>query len=136
MKILSYLIVVFLAPAIILLSFRLLVFNHNYYQKEFENLGVYEVIEKNTAIQESQKLIDYFCCNGQLDLEFFTQREILHHKIFPNDLWRLPPESNLLKLFPPQFFQDFANRIVLQSLLMLVIIYLLSVFLSRRIANQ
>ncbi|MBI3282482.1 DUF1461 domain-containing protein [Candidatus Curtissbacteria bacterium] len=203
MRTLSYLIIFFLAPAIILLNFRLLVTNHNYYQKEFEKLGVYNTVDKNTAVVQSERLVKYLCCNGHLDPEFFTKREVLHladvksrvlaattmlflnlglviliatillakkkrqillwvlktgslvgilailtlsassfinfdflflkfHLIsFTNDLWLLPPESNLIKLFPQQFFQDSANRIATRSVIMLGIIYLLSILIEK-----
>lgn len=205
MRIISYLIIVFLTPAIILLNFRLLVTNQNFYQKEFEKLGVYDALEKNTAITQSKQLIEYLCCRrGQLDPEFFTQREVLHLKdvkglitsaqillflnisiiiiisaallfkkkqkilisalktgsivgtlaililsssslinfdflflkfhliSFTNDLWLLPPESNLIKLFPQKFFQDFANQIALRSTVMLVSIFLISYLLGAK----
>lgn len=46
-----------------------------------------------------------------------------HQVAFNNDLWQFPPQSNLIKLFPQQFFADFANAVglltVLESLLLL-----------------
>jgi len=200
---LSYLIIIFLAPAIILLNFRLLVFNEKFYQNLQSNSGVPSQIDSQLANYQTKKLIKFLCCNQTLDGVFFTQREIAHmqdvkkliklaniqlalysglmipisfyllyksrrkllfaafkggsavglitiaalsitsflnfdflflnfHLIsFQNDLWMLPAGSNLLTLFPQQFFVDFANRIAYQSLLMLGIIYLLSSLLSR-----
>lgn len=204
MKALSYLIIIFLTPTIILLNFRLLVGSHNYYQKEFAKLKVYHQIEKNTANMQSKSLIDYLLGDGQIDKEFFTKREVLHladvknlinqaqilliinfgliaaisstllikkkkkilsaalsagsatgigailalavssavnfnflftnfHFIsFHNDLWLLPPESNLIKLFPQEFFRDAANRIALQSLLMLLGTYIFAKYLLKK----
>lgn len=204
MKIASWLIVIFLAPAIILLNFRILLTNYNFYQKEFEKLGVYSNIEKNIATAATKLIINYLCCNGRLDPQFFTQREILHMRdvkaltkltnllllanlgliaaiaitlllknnqkgllsafkigsavgigailvlsvsslinfdflfikfhlfSFTNDLWLLSPESNLIKLFPQKFFQDFANRIATQSMMTLILIFAISHLLSKK----
>lgn len=203
MKAIRYLIIIFLAPTIILLNFRLLVFNYHYYQKEFAKLGVYNRFEKNVADAQSKKLIDYLCCQNGIDSEFFTQREILHLKdvkglirlaniqlfinlslvilvssllilgkkkellssalkfgsiigiisiialtaiatinfnilftnfhliSFRNNLWLLPEDANLIKLFPQEFFRDFANRVVLQSMAMLAIIFLVSSLVNK-----
>ena len=205
MTVASYLIICFLAPTIVLLNFRLLATSDNFYQKEFAQLGVYNVLEKNTARVQSKNLIDYLCCSGKLDTEFFTERERLHltdvkalikqaqllllinlvlvitislalllkkkqealfsaiktgaivgigaifilavsslinfdflfvkfHLIsFSNDLWLLPPESNLIKLFPQRFFQDLANRVAAQSIMMLILVFVVANWLSRKL---
>jgi integral membrane protein (TIGR01906 family) len=79
-KAISLLIIVFLAPVIVLLNFRLLVFNKNFYETEFEKLTVYSRLEPGLAKAQTVKLLDYFCCNGELNEDFFTQREIIHLK--------------------------------------------------------
>lgn len=61
---------------------------------------------------------------ANFDILFFK----FHQISFTNDLWLLPLDTNLIKLFPQQFFQDAANRIALQSLAMLVIVFLISTF--------
>src|SRR3989344_6263207 len=44
---------------------------------------------------------------------FFLQ---FHFLAFDNDFWQLPESANLIKLFPQQFFVNFANRIAIQTL--------------------
>ncbi|MCR4277779.1 MAG: DUF1461 domain-containing protein [Candidatus Curtissbacteria bacterium] len=53
---------------------------------------------------------------SQIDFDFLFLK--FHVISFDNDLWVLPENANLIQLFPQQFFADFANRIVLQTLAM------------------
>lgn len=46
-----------------------------------------------------------------------------HFLAFNNDLWQLSEDSNLIKLFPQQFFVNFANRIAIQTLLTSLVIF-------------
>ena len=79
MRVISYLIFIFFTPALILLNFNFLVFNHGFYKGQFEKLGVYETFgSKEIVDDQSKKLIGYLCCGKELDQDFFTQREILH----------------------------------------------------------
>lgn len=204
MRIMSYLILIFLTPTLILLNFRLLVFNHSFYKSEFTKLNVYQQFQsKDIVNHKSEQLIKYLCCGESLSSSFYTNREKLHlidvknliylvniqfifqlisvliisavlfikkkinlilqsfklasfitiisiillwsisklnfdqlffkfHLIsFKNDYWLLPKEANLIKLFPAQFFADFANRIALQTLIMATVILVISVILNR-----
>lgn len=203
MRVISYLIIIFLAPALILLNFSILVFNYRFYQSEFAKLGVYRQFPKEIVDTQARDLIDYLCCQGALDQNFFTQKEKLHladvkslirlvnlqfiftaaviiacctalfiskkinlllfglrwgstallvsvislwlaaifnfdlfftkfHLLsFKNDLWLLPPESNLIKLFPQAFFADFANRIAYQT-----IVFSISILITSMIINS
>lgn len=204
MKTISYLIFIFFAPALILLNFNFLIFNHGFYKTQFKKLRVYETFESREIVDnQSDKLIGYLCCGKELDRDFFGDRErqhladvkkiitlnqavavllsglvlagliflILkknekefaktvagasaitvlsvfflwlsaflnfdwiflqfHYLSFDNDLWQLPESSNLIKLFPQQFFVNFANRIAIQTLIISVILILVSLYLVR-----
>lgn len=190
MKAISYVIFIFFTPALILLNFNFLIFNHAFYKSQFAKLDVYKTFDAKEIVDyQSKNLIDFLCCGKELDRGFFTERERLHladvRKIislnqfmavlltafvligflililkkdekelaktlmissaiaffaiiflwlsallnfdalfvkfhflaFDNDLWQLPESSNLIKLFPAQFFANFANRIAIQTLL-------------------
>ncbi len=54
-----------------------------------------------------------------------------HEIVFDNDLWQMPQEANLIKLFPMMFFVDFANRIAFQSIGMAIFIFLVSRLMIR-----
>lgn len=196
MSAISYIIFIFFTPALILLNFNFLVFNHGFYKNQFAKLNVYETFgSKEVVDSESKALIGYLCCGKELDRDFFGERERLHlldvKKIiilnqvasvlvvglvlagllililkkderefakavmgasaitvfaviflwlsslfnfdwfflkfhflaFDNDLWQLPESANLIKLFPQQFFVNFANRIAIQTLLVSVVIF-------------
>ena len=55
-----------------------------------------------------------------------------HQLTFSNNYWLLSKEANLIKLFPPQFFVDFANQIALQTITMAAIILIFSHLLTKR----
>ncbi len=205
MGIIHYLIIILLTPILLLLNFRLLVFNQNFYKMEFAKLGVYESFASSEVVNfEARQLINFYCCDGELSSTFYSQREILHlidvknliklvnlylyvliwaaltcliyviHKkefkfsahnlniaslitivsiitlwlfsklnfdsifvnfhqlTFSNNYWLLPKEANLIKLFPPQFFVDFANQVALQTITMAAIILIISHLLTKR----
>jgi len=205
MRVISYLIFIFFAPALILFNFNFLVFNHGFYKTQFGKLKVYETFGSNEIVDsESQRLIGFLCCGEELDRDFFTERERLHlsdvKKIitlnqvasvllialilagflililkknekefaktvmgasaitvfaviflwlsalfnfdwfflkfhflaFDNDLWQLPENANLIKLFPQQFFVNFANRIAIQTLAISVGLFLASFYFLKR----
>ena len=202
MKALSYLLAILLVPAVILLSFRLLIFNKPFYLQQFEKVGTYQKLDKNVADFQTNNLINYMCCTENIDTNFYNQTEIAHLKdvkvlvrlannhlnlhivfltviasilifrkrfdllafgthlastvgiaaililaissllnfpflfekfhviSFNNDLWLLPADANLIKLFPQQFFQNFANRIALQAIAIFLILILISRFIK------
>ena len=210
MRIVSYLIFIFFAPALILINFNFLVFNHGFYKSQFEKLNVYETFgSKEVVDNQSKTLIGYLCCGKELDEHFFGERERLHlldvrkiitfiqvasvllvglilagflilvlkkdekelaktvmgasaitifaliflwlssylnfewfflkfhYLTFDNDLWQLPENSNLIKLFPQQFFVNFANRIAIQTLIISAGLFLASsYFLKRHVSKK
>src|SRR3990167_6771951 len=204
MKAISYVIFIFFTPALILLNFNFLIFNHSFYKSQFAKLNVYQTFgSKEVVDNQSKDLIGYLCCGTELDQVFFGERErrhledvrklitlnqvvtvllvglvlggflivILksgekvfaktfmgasaittfalvflwlsavlnfdwfflqfHYLTFDNDLWQLPEGANLIKLFPQQFFLNFANRIAIQTLIISVILILVSLYLVR-----
>jgi len=205
MKTISYIIFIFFTPALLLLNFNFLIFNHSFYKAQFAKLGVYETFgSKQVVDSQSERLIGYLCCGKDLDEGFFGERERLHlsdvRKIiilnqvmtvlltglvlagllalilktnekefakailgasaiaaaaviflwisalvgfdfvflqfhfvaFDNDFWQLPPESNLIKLFPQRFFVNFANRVAIQTLVISIGIFLSTYYLVKR----
>jgi len=207
--IIHYLIIILLTPILLLLNFRLLVFNQNFYKMEFAKLGVYENFDSREVVNfEAKELINFYCCDSQLSPTFYSQREILHlmdvknlinlvnlylyvliwsaltclvyviHKkafkfsahnlnvaalitiisiislwffsklnfdsifvnfhqlTFSNNYWLLPKEANLIKLFPPQFFVDFANQVALQTITMAAIILIISEVFKKKYAAK
>ncbi|KKR54635.1 MAG: hypothetical protein UT92_C0015G0004, partial [Candidatus Curtissbacteria bacterium GW2011_GWA1_40_24] len=55
-----------------------------------------------------------------------------HFLAFDNDLWQLPESANLIKLFPQQFFVNFANRIAIQTLAISAVFLLASYYFVKR----
>ena len=53
-----------------------------------------------------------------LTLAFDQAFFIFHKLLFSNDLWLLPAESTLIRLFPKEFFIDFAKRLGLNTMIM------------------
>lgn len=62
--------------------------------------------------------------------------ERLHLISFKNDLWQLPPEASLIKMFPQQFFVDFANRLALQTVVLSVLILIISLLMEKKIVAK
>lgn len=56
----------------------------------------------------------------------FDQAFFIFHKIlFRNDLWLLPAESTLIRLFPQEFFMDFAKKLGLNTMLMSLLLIMI-----------
>ena len=55
-----------------------------------------------------------------------------HYLAFDNDLWQLPESANLIKLFPQQFFVNFANRIAIHTLIISAGLFLASAYFLKR----
>ncbi len=76
---------IILIPIIILLlNFRLYVFNTDYYHKEFARHGVYKMFNNGELENSLDDLFDYFKGKGELNKEFFNSKEILHLKDVKN----------------------------------------------------
>lgn len=74
-RILKYFLIAFLALFLILLPFRILVFNHTYYDLELEKLGVSrDVNNSQIVLNETIQLLKY----GEPPVEEYGQRENLH----------------------------------------------------------
>jgi len=79
MKAISYIIFIFFTPALILLNFNFLIFNHAFYKAQFAKLNVYETFGSKVVVDsQSKDLIGYLCCGKELDSDFFGERERLH----------------------------------------------------------
>ncbi len=60
-----------------------------------------------------------------LTLAFDQAFFIFHKLLFRNDLWLLPAESTLIRLFPQEFFIDFAKRLGLNTTIMSFLLILI-----------
>ncbi len=58
-----------------------------------------------------------------------------HQALFTNNLWLFPPDDNLIKLFPEQFFVEFANQLAVNILLSSSIIAATS-FVLKKLARS
>ncbi len=63
-----------------------------------------------------------------LNFTFSYSFTLFHKLLFTNGLWLLPADSNLLKLFPTQFFIDFTKRLGLYTILISAIVALTGKF--------
>ncbi|MBI4037670.1 DUF1461 domain-containing protein, partial [Candidatus Curtissbacteria bacterium] len=61
---------------------------------------------------------------------------IFHKKVFSNDLWLFPPDDNLVKLFPTQFFVFFANRLAIQIILTSLVISILTFLVRKKLYDS
>lgn len=59
-----------------------------------------------------------------------------HYILFSNDLWQLSAQSNLIKLFPEQFFVDFANRLGSMILISSLLIFIITYFWEKKLATK
>lgn len=63
---------------VLLFNFRLIVFDSDFYSEEFEKLGVYESFPRQIALENTKELLDYLDSNGELEGDFFNDREKDH----------------------------------------------------------
>ena len=56
-----------------------------------------------------------------------------HFLAFDNDLWQLLESSNLIKLFPQQFFVNFADRIAIQTMLISSAIFFVALIINYKL---
>jgi len=54
-----------------------------------------------------------------------------HELSFSNNYWLLPRDSNLIKIFPAQFFVDFANQVALQTFTMAALILIITQLITK-----
>src|SRR3989344_4537907 len=68
-----------------------------------------------------------------IDFVNFDQAFLQFHFLaFDNDFWQLPESANLIKLFPQQFFVNFANRIAIHTLIISAGLFLASAYFLKR----
>jgi len=58
-----------------------------------------------------------------------------HQVAFTNDFWQFGPDDNLIKLFPIEFFVEFANRLAVNIALTSVVVTLVSVAVLKRLSR-
>lgn len=57
-----------------------------------------------------------------LTVAFEQAFTIFHKMLFSNNLWMLPADSTLIRLFPQEFFMDFAKRAGLNSMIISILL--------------
>ena len=55
----------------------------------------------------------------------------IHKVLFTNNLWLFPPDDTLIKLFPQEFFIEFANRLAFNIILTSLVLLLLSIVILK-----
>ena len=73
-------IIVFVPLIIILLGFRIIVYNQSFYEKEFQKNNVYETFPEQTVDIEVGNLFNYLINDKKLDTTFFNEKEKSHLK--------------------------------------------------------
>src|SRR3989344_3528071 len=63
---------------VVLLNFRIYVFNTEYYEEEFRKLGVYNTFPKEEANEQLNHLINYLKTDQPLTSTFFNEKEKKH----------------------------------------------------------
>jgi len=76
----NLLIIVFVPLIIILLGFRIIVYNQSFYEKEFQKNNVYETFPEQTVDIEVGNLFNYLINDKKLDTTFFNEKEKSHLK--------------------------------------------------------
>ncbi len=189
-------------PVVIILSFlNILIYDSDFYAKEFEKLDVYEAYEKEFVEEKKEELWSYLRGDSDLEGEFFSDRDkahmkdvknilikenficfvllsltialiiiifitkedafrelsiifmsssgivmlisvfsfvfqelfesafvILHWILFNNDLWLLDSnKDNLVNLFPEMFFRDYIAKVLINSFIFSVCLFLVGI---------
>ena len=76
----NLMIIVFVPLIIILLGFRIIVYNQSFYEKEFQKNNVYETFPEQTVDIEVGNLFNYLINDKKLDTTFFNEKEKSHLK--------------------------------------------------------
>ena len=141
MKKFNILIVAIIPLLIILLGFRLLVFDYNFYDKEFKKNNIYDNFSENLVRAEVNNLFNYFTNDQELETDFFNEIEKIHLSDVKNLINSVINLLMLLVIIVIGFFiyyfkakklKIFLNSIFLGSLLNLffIIISLILVLLN------
>lgn len=99
------------------------------YKKQFYQLVNSLIVSSIITILTIAVL--YISAQINFDISF----NLLHKIIFNNNLWLFAQNDNLLKLFPPQFFIEFANQIAGRTLITSVIIMVASMILKSKLLD-
>lgn len=67
---------------------------------------------------------------------FTSAFEKFHRIFFTNNLWLFPPDDNLIKFFPEQFFITFFNGLALRITIISGIIAISTYFLGRKLVTK
>ena len=78
MKWIAYALILLLPAAIILASFRIVVFDKEFYTREYEKYSIYNELDKELVDENTDKLIGYLSGNNGLDTSFFNEKEKMH----------------------------------------------------------
>jgi len=112
---------------ILILSWLTLIFIISFltYKKQYKFLGKF-------LTQSSLLTLALIVTLTLMTLLNFEQAFIKFHEIlFTNNLWLLPPTSELLQLFPTTFFINFTKRILLTTTLISIALLGLGYYLKR-----
>ena len=63
---------------ILLLNFRFYVYNLDFYEHEFQKLGVYDTIDRDIALVQTKNLFNFFKTGEFSDVTYFNEKEMLH----------------------------------------------------------
>jgi len=96
----------------------------------------YQFSAKNLNLAALITIISIISLTLLTKLKFESVFLSFHKITFDNNYYLLPKESNLIKLFPPQFFQDFANQVALQTLTMAAVVLIITHTISRNNATK
>ena len=55
-----------------------MIHNLNYYDRKYEQYNIYEIFQKDVAINSTKNILGFFENNNELDSEFFKPNEISH----------------------------------------------------------
>lgn len=69
-------------------------------------------------------------------LHFDSMFMSFHKLTFDNNYWLLSSDANLIKLFPPQFFVDFANQVAIQTVTMAALVLIITHAISSKNASK
>lgn len=101
-----------------------------YFKKKFQ------ILARSYSIASAVTLMSILVLWLSTKINFNATFVVFHQVSFKNDLWILSKESNLIKLFPQQFFADFANQVALQTIIMSTLILGISLFVSKKYVSK
>lgn len=76
-------------------------------------------------------LLTVFFIGSASALDFLGAFDVFHLLFFPQGNWQFPPESALIRLFPPEFFVDVTKRILMGAAFVSVVMICIGLFVKR-----